>query len=112
MLSFVLRFSDLEEAFSLMHTYPQGQRGFRSLQDFFTRATNVEVIRPTLPEAVVVAPADSVVQNAFFIRPNNQGEIRDAHIPQVLSTLRRLDRLLRWFSWRYNALPLSRRQAR
>lgn len=77
-------FSDKEEAYSLgdlksAHSAAQ----FKVLQDFFTRGINVEVLRPWNPEALVVAPADAVVQNTFSIKPDAQGFIRRHVVPQV-----------------------------
>ncbi|KAL8273528.1 hypothetical protein Esti_002594 [Eimeria stiedai] len=78
--------ADLEEAFSAKPAFPESARTFKSIQEYFTRPLNIEVWRPIDAQALVVSPADSVIQNAFFIRPNEDGEILDAHIPQVKGT--------------------------
>lgn len=75
--------ADLEEAFSYKQSLPKDQKGFRSIQEFFSRPINFEALRPVDSQAVVVAPADSVIQNSFFIRPDENGEIIDAYVPQV-----------------------------
>nr|ASN64466.1 phosphatidylserine decarboxylase 2 [Eimeria falciformis] len=77
---------DLEEALSFKHTQNRGQQGFRTLQEFFTRPINYELIRPIDQNAVLVSPADSVIQNAFFIKPDEEGNIVNARIPQVKGT--------------------------
>ncbi|OEH79899.1 phosphatidylserine decarboxylase [Cyclospora cayetanensis] len=77
---------DMEEAFSVKQTLPPGKRNFESLQDFFTRPINIEALRPIDSQASVVAPADSVLQNAFFVKPNALGEVVDARIPQIKGT--------------------------
>ncbi|KAL8440022.1 hypothetical protein Efla_002370 [Eimeria flavescens] len=84
---------DLEEAFSAKVARSEGD-SFRSLQQFFMRPISYEVLRPIDYKALVVSPADSVIQNAFFVTPNEHGEIIDAHIPQVKGTTFNLSEFL------------------
>ncbi|KAL8429078.1 hypothetical protein ACSSS7_006785 [Eimeria intestinalis] len=75
-------------------TFPESERSFKSLQEFFTRSINIEVLRPIDKNAHVVSPADSVIQNAFYIKPDENGEIQHARIPQVKGTTFNLSEFL------------------
>lgn len=81
--------SDLEEAFSYKVVLPKGQDSFTSMQEFFTRPIHYEAYRPIDRNAVLVSPADSVVQNSFFILPDKEGNIINARVPQVIDTVTR-----------------------
>ena len=78
--------ADLEEAFSTAQTWQGGGRHFECIGSFFSRPINTDVLRPIDRDALVVSPADSVLQNAFFITPDKDGKIVAARIPQVYTT--------------------------
>lgn len=75
--------ADLEEAFSVAQTWPPGRRHFPNIGRFFSRPINTDVLRPVDANAAVVSPADSVLQNAFFVKPDAHGKVVGARVPQV-----------------------------
>ncbi|KFG61539.1 phosphatidylserine decarboxylase [Toxoplasma gondii RUB] len=78
---------DLEEAFSMSDKDRRHSAAdFRSVQEFFTRPINYHVYRDMDPRASIMAPADSLIQNIYTIRPDFKGEISHPIIPQVKST--------------------------
>ncbi|CDJ38273.1 Phosphatidylserine decarboxylase 1, related [Eimeria tenella] len=74
---------DLEEAFSLLQLRPGGPQLFPTVDLFFSRPINYDVLRPIDSEAILVSPADSALQNAFYIKPDEDGNIIGARIPQA-----------------------------
>lgn len=73
----------------LAEAYSRTTSDFRTLDEFFTRRIAHEVLRPIDKQAVLVAPADSVIQNAFSLSPNEGRRITEAFVPQVTRKLRR-----------------------